>query len=145
MAQEFLVETFVWQPGLKKKEHRFDTLDAAKAFADEEAPHFHIIKVWNESGKNVYTKRTLQTLAQDPDGSHTEWLAAAKTFAQKGELNPRFINDAATLAKIQAVAPNPGNAPAPMTNVQPMPPAPKLDIPLAPGGEPVPVPDSMPE
>jgi hypothetical protein len=144
MAQEFLVETFVWQPGLKKKEHRFDTLDAAKAFADEEAPHFHIIKVWNENGKNVYTKRTAQTLAQDPDGSHTEWLASAKAFAQKGELNPRFINNAEVLAKIQAQAPNPSYV-DPTPNALPMPPEPDLNVPLAPGGEPFSVPDNMPE
>jgi hypothetical protein len=146
MAQEFLVETFVWQPGLKKKEHRFDTLDAAKAFADEEADHYHIIKVWDTNNKNVYTKRTLKTLAEDPERSHTEFLVAAKSFAQKGELNPRFVSDPALLAN----AANPelaGNnpEPIPMLDVLPMPPEPDLDPPLAPGGEPFPVPDNMPE
>jgi hypothetical protein len=145
MAQEFLVETFTWSPGLKKKEHRFDTLDQAKAYADEEADHHHIIKVWDTNNKNVYTKRTLKTLAEDPERTHTEYLVAAKNFAQKGELNPRFIKDTATLAQLQAVAPSPDKAPMPMDNVLPMPPEPDLNPPLAPGVEPVAPPDVMPE
>jgi hypothetical protein len=144
MAQEFLAETFVWQPGLKKKEYRFDTLDAAKAFADEEAAHYHVIKVWNEAGKNVYTKRTLRTQAEDPDGSHTSYLLAAQGFAQKGELNPRTITNAQVLAATLAQAPN-LSGPEPMANVLPMPPEPNLDVPLAPGGEQVVPPETMPE
>lgn len=142
MAQDYTVETFVWQPGLKKKEHKFDTLNAATAFADEESPHFHIIKVWDKDGKNVYTKRTLQTLAQDPDGAHTEWLMAAKEFAQKGEVNPRTINNIEVLAKIQAASPDPSKA---MGDVKPMPPEPELNPPLAPGHEPMAAPEVMPK
>jgi hypothetical protein len=146
MAQEFLVETFTWSPGLKKKEFRFDTLEQAKAFADEEADHNHIIKVWDDNNKNVYTKRTLRTLAEDPDRAHTEYLIAAKSIGPKGEVNPRFVSNVAVLAG----APDPSIAagnpdPIPMTNVLPMPPAPDLDPPLAPGGEPFPAPENMPE
>jgi hypothetical protein len=146
MAQEFLVETFVWSPGMRKKEFRFDTLDAAKSFADDEADHYHVIKVWNENNKNVYTKRTLTTLAEDPNRSHAEFLLAAKTFAQKGEMNPRFVTDTGLLVN----APNPSLAafnpePLPMTNVLPIPPEPDTNIPLVQASEPVPPPENMPE
>jgi hypothetical protein len=146
MAQEFLVETFTWGPGLKKKEFRFDTLDQAKAFADQEADHNHIIKVWDDNDKNVYTKRTLKTLAEDPNRTHTDFLVAAKSFAQKGELNPRFVADTALLAGAADPSLAAGNPePLPMTNVLPMPPEPDLNPPMAPGGEPFAAPENMPE
>jgi hypothetical protein len=87
MSQKFKATTYLWTIGVKSTDHFFDTLEEATAFAEEQSPHFHIIKVFNENGKNVITKRVFRTTAEDPDGSHTANLIAAKSLKPtKGEI-----------------------------------------------------------
>lgn len=87
MSQKFKVTTYLWTIGVKTKDHFFDTLEEATAFAEEYSPHFHIIKVFNENGKNTITNRTIRTVAEDPEGLHSAAIIeaqAAKPY--KGEL-----------------------------------------------------------
>ena len=86
MSQKFKATTYLWTIGVKATDHFFDTLEEATTFAEEQSPHFHIIKVFNEDGKNVITKKSFRTKAEDPDGSHSEWLTAIKAARpHKGE------------------------------------------------------------
>ena len=89
MSQEFKVTTFLYSPGIKKKDYFFDTLAEAIEYADENAPDYHVIKVWNELGKNVHATRSLKTRAEDPEGLHSAPLLEPKTVP-KGEPNPRL-------------------------------------------------------
>jgi hypothetical protein len=86
MSQKFKVTTYLWTIGVKTKDQFFDTLEEATAFAEEQSPHFHIIKVFNETGKNVLTKKTIRTVAEDPDGAHSAQILEAKAAKPtKGE------------------------------------------------------------
>ena len=85
MSQKFKATTYLWTIGFKSTDQFFDTLEEATAFAEEQSPHFHIIKVFNENGKNVITKRTIRTVAEDPEGLHAAQLAAQATKPYKGE------------------------------------------------------------
>ena len=87
MSQKFKVTTYLWTIGVKATDHFFDTLEEATAFAEEQSPDFHIVKVFNENGKNVSTKRTIRTRAEDPDGLHSAQVLAAKAAKPyKGEI-----------------------------------------------------------
>lgn len=100
MAQEFKVQTFIWSPGMKKKEYFFDTLSEAVGFADENAPDYHVIKVWNDQGKNVHSTNSIKTRAEDPQGLHMAPMLEAK-IEPKGQPNPRTAHIRA--AKLEAL------------------------------------------
>jgi hypothetical protein len=92
MSQKFKVTTYLWTIGVKSKDYFFDTLEEATAFAEEQSPDFHIIKVFNEDGKNVITKRTIRTRAEDPEGLHTAQILAAKAAKPyKGEVPEELL------------------------------------------------------
>jgi hypothetical protein len=92
MSQKFKVTTYLWTIGVKSKDHFFDTLEEATAFAEEQSPDFHIIKVFNEDGKNVVTKRSIRTRAEDPEGLHTAAILAAKAAKPyKGEVPEELL------------------------------------------------------
>jgi hypothetical protein len=87
MSQKFKVTTYLWTIGVKATDYFFDTLEEATAFAEEKSPHFHIIKVFNETGKNIITKTVIRTKAEDPEGLHSAQILAAKAAKPyKGEL-----------------------------------------------------------
>ena len=92
MSQKFKVTTYLWTIGVKATDHSFDTLEEATAFAEEQLPDFHIIKVFNENGKNIITKRTIRTRAEDPDGLHSAQVLAAKAAKpHKGEVPENLV------------------------------------------------------
>jgi hypothetical protein len=87
MSQKFKVTTYLWTIGVKSTDHFFDTLEEATSFAEEQSPYFHIIKVFNENGKNTITKRTIRTVSEDPDGLHSATVLASKVAKpHKGEV-----------------------------------------------------------